>query len=224
MRNVFWLGLAVGLFAAGVAAAQDAVVRDDPEDRAIYTMGIALARDLETMQLTQDEIALLKRGLDDHYARKPRGRYEQELRNLKSFQRARVQLAIQKEKADSDEFVQERLETESAQKTLSGMVFVKLVDGTGTSPTTEDIVTYHYHGTLRDGTIFDSSMDRGQSVVAPVAGLQPCLFEGLQRMKVGGRARFYCPSELGFDDRGLEPFVKPGAALVYEVQLLEIRS
>jgi len=151
-------------------------------------------------------------------------RYEQELRNLKSFQRAREQLAIQKEKADSDEFVQDQLETESAQKPPSGMVFVKLVDGTGTSPTPEDIVTYHYHGTLRDGTIFDSSMDRGQSVVAPVAGLQPCLFEGLQRMKVGGRARFYCPSELGFDDRGLEPFVKPGAALVYEVQLLEIRS
>jgi len=223
MAKVFWLGLAIGLLAGGVAAAQDQVALDDPEDRAIYTMGIALARDLETMQLSQEEIALLKRGLDDYYAKIPRVRYEQELRNLKSFQRARIQLAIQKEKQDSDAFVKDQVKTEGAEQTPSGLVFVKLVDGTGAAPTPEDIVAYHYHGTLRDGTIFDSSMDRGQAVAAPVAGLQPCLFEGIQRMKIGGRARFYCPSELGYDDRGLEPFVKPGAALVYEVQLLEIR-
>ena len=227
MAKRLWLGcvLGFGMLAASGALAQDVGGGlDDPEDRAIYTMGIALARDLETMQLSAEEIGILKRGLDDYYAKTPRVRFEQELRNLKSFQRARVQLAIQKEKADSDAYVLEQAKTTGAETLPSGLVFQKLVEGTGAAPTAEDIVSYHYHGTLRDGTIFDSSMDRGQAVAAPVAGLQPCLFEGIQRMKIGGRARFYCPSELGFGDRGADPFVKPGAALTYEIQLLEVRQ
>jgi FKBP-type peptidyl-prolyl cis-trans isomerase FkpA/FKBP-type peptidyl-prolyl cis-trans isomerase FklB len=83
-------------------------------------------------------------------------------------------------------------------------------------------VKVHYQGTLIDGTVFDSSLQRGEPVSFPLGNVIKCWTEGLQQMKVGGKSRLVCPANLAYGDRGSPPNIKPGATLVFEVELLEI--
>src|SRR6185295_3867195 len=85
-----------------------------------------------------------------------------------------------------------------------------------------DRVKVHYHGTLADGTVFDSSVDRGTPATFPLNGVIPCWTEGLQQMKVGGKSKLICPSDVAYGDRGSPPKIKPGSTLVFDVELLEI--
>ena len=81
----------------------------------------------------------------------------------------------------------------------------------------------HYHGTLRDGTVFDSSVQRGEPISFPLSGVIPCWTEGVQKMKVGGKAKLVCPSDTAYGDGGQGP-IPGGAALMFEVQLLAIED
>ena len=94
--------------------------------------------------------------------------------------------------------------------------------GTGPSPKATDKVKVHYHGTLPDGTVFDSSVQRGEPIVLPLERRDPCWTEGVQMMKVGGKSKLVCPSDIAYGDQGRPPAIKPGATLVFEVELLEI--
>ena len=82
----------------------------------------------------------------------------------------------------------------------------------------------HYHGTLRDGTVFDSSVERGTPATFPLNRVVPCWTEGLQKIKVGGKAKLVCPSSIAYGDRGAPPKIKPGAPLVFEVELIGIEA
>jgi FKBP-type peptidyl-prolyl cis-trans isomerase FkpA/FKBP-type peptidyl-prolyl cis-trans isomerase FklB len=83
-------------------------------------------------------------------------------------------------------------------------------------------VKVHYHGTLTDGTVFDSSVQRKEPATFPLNGVIPCWTEGVQLMKAGGKSRLVCPASLAYGDRGAPPRIRPGATLVFEVELLEI--
>jgi FKBP-type peptidyl-prolyl cis-trans isomerase FkpA/FKBP-type peptidyl-prolyl cis-trans isomerase FklB len=83
-------------------------------------------------------------------------------------------------------------------------------------------VKVHYHGTLRDGSVFDSSRERGVPAQFPLDRVIPCWTEGLQRMKVGGRSKLVCPASIAYGDRGAPPRIAPGAALAFEVELLDV--
>jgi FKBP-type peptidyl-prolyl cis-trans isomerase FkpA/FKBP-type peptidyl-prolyl cis-trans isomerase FklB len=107
-------------------------------------------------------------------------------------------------------------------KTPSGAVVTILRPGTGPSPKPTDKVKVHYHGTLTDGTVFDSSVQRGEPATFPVNGVIKCWTEGLQQLKVGGKARLVCPADTAYGDRGAPPRIKPGATLLFEVELLEV--
>ena len=107
-------------------------------------------------------------------------------------------------------------------KTASGAIVKTLKEGTGPSPTAANTVKVHYHGTLTDGTVFDSSVKRGDPATFPLGGVIKCWTEGVQMMKVGGKSRLTCPANVAYGDRGAPPTIRPGATLVFEVDLLEI--
>ena len=106
--------------------------------------------------------------------------------------------------------------------TPSGLVFLSLKEGKGTSPQATDKVRVHYRGTFPDGKEFDSSYARGQPAEFPLDRVIKCWTEGVQRIKVGGRAKLTCPPAIAYGERGAGGVIPPGATLQFEVELLAI--
>src|SRR5262249_5310790 len=126
------------------------------------------------------------------------------------------------EKKASEAFLAKAAAEKGAVKTPSGLVYTEIKPGTGPSPAATDKVKVHYTGTLTDGTVFDSSVQRGQPASFPLNQVIKCWTEGVQKMKVGGKSKLVCPSDIAYGDDGRPPTIKPGATLVFEVELLEI--
>lgn len=108
--------------------------------------------------------------------------------------------------------------------TSSGLVFRSLKDGTGASPKASDTVKVHYRGTFPDGREFDSSYKRNDAIEFPLNGVIPCWTEGVQRMKVGGKAKLTCPATIAYGQRGAGNVIPPNATLLFEVELLAING
>jgi len=108
--------------------------------------------------------------------------------------------------------------------TNSGIVITMLKDGTGASPKPSDTVKVHYRGTLTNGKEFDSSYGRGQPASFPLNRVIPCWTEGVQAIKVGGKAKLVCPPNLAYGSRGVPGTIPPDATLVFEVELLDIQK
>jgi FKBP-type peptidyl-prolyl cis-trans isomerase FkpA len=111
-----------------------------------------------------------------------------------------------------------------AQVTASGMVYRSLKDGSGASPKASDKVKVHYRGTLPDGKEFDSSYKRNEAIEFPLSRVIPCWTEGVQLMKVGGKAKLTCPPATAYGDRGAGGVIPPKATLLFEVELLAING
>lgn len=108
--------------------------------------------------------------------------------------------------------------------TASGLVYESVTDGNGSQPGAADTVKVHYRGTYPDGREFDSSYKRGQPIEFPLDRVIPCWTEGVQRMKVGGKARLTCPPAIAYGSRGGPGGVPPNATLLFEVELLGVRA
>ncbi len=106
----------------------------------------------------------------------------------------------------------------------SGLVYRSLKDGSGASPQASDRVRVHYRGTFPDGKEFDSSYARKEAAEFPLGGVIRCWTEGVQRMKVGGKARLTCPPSIAYGERGAGGVIPPNATLVFEVELLGING
>ncbi|MBV8471199.1 MAG: FKBP-type peptidyl-prolyl cis-trans isomerase [Burkholderiaceae bacterium] len=106
--------------------------------------------------------------------------------------------------------------------TASGLVYEELRAGDGIQPHSSDRVRVHYVGHLLDGTEFDSSVKRGQPAEFPLAGVIRCWTEGVQRMRVGGKARLTCPAKLAYGERGAGGVIPPNATLIFEIELLGV--
>ena len=107
-------------------------------------------------------------------------------------------------------------------KTSSGIAITMLKDGTGASPKSSDTVKVHYRGVLADGKEFDSSYGRGQPATFPLNRVIPCWTEGVQTMKVGGKAKLVCPPNLAYGSRGVPGTIPPDSTLIFEIELLDI--
>jgi FKBP-type peptidyl-prolyl cis-trans isomerase FkpA len=107
--------------------------------------------------------------------------------------------------------------------TASGLTITHTTEGTGESPAATDVVLVHYHGTYPDGRVFDSSVERGEPARFSLNRVIPCWTEGVQLMKVGGKAKLVCPPEIAYGRRGAPPSIPPNATLHFEVELLEIQ-
>lgn len=123
--------------------------------------------------------------------------------------------------AQSD-FAQQAAKEPGAKVTASGLVFRSLQDGQGASPVASDKVKVHYRGTLPDGKEFDSSFKRNQPIDFPLSAVIPCWTEGVQLMKVGGKAKLTCPPAIAYGSRGAGGVIPPNATLQFEVELIAI--
>lgn len=125
--------------------------------------------------------------------------------------------------AEGEEFVKGFMDcNEEAIKTDSGLVYYSMKEGEGAQPDLTNTVEVHYHGTLIDGTVFDSSVDRGQTISFPLGGVIKGWQEGLALMKEGGKATLVIPSELAYGEAGSGDTIPPGATLKFEVELFKV--
>jgi FKBP-type peptidyl-prolyl cis-trans isomerase FkpA len=122
------------------------------------------------------------------------------------------------------DFAQQAAKEPGARVTASGLVFKSLQDGQGASPLASDKVKVHYRGTLPDGKEFDSSFKRNQPIDFPLSAVIPCWTEGVQLMKVGGKAKLTCPPAIAYGSRGAGGVIPPNATLQFEVELIAIAS
>ena len=130
--------------------------------------------------------------------------------------------AMASEKEKGAKFLAENKKQPGVIETASGLQYKVVKMGDGPKPTATDKVKVHYHGTLIDGTVFDSSVERGEPITFPLNGVIRGWTEGVQLMPVGSKFIFYIPSELAYGDRGAGQIIKGGATLIFEVELLEI--
>lgn len=125
--------------------------------------------------------------------------------------------------AVTNDAIDKAAKEKGAVKTPSGMVYKSIKEGKGKSPNASSTVEVNYRGTLTNGKEFDSSYKRNQSISFPLSGVIPCWTEGVQKMKVGGKAKLVCPPELAYGARGAGSDVPPNATLIFEVELLNIK-
>jgi FKBP-type peptidyl-prolyl cis-trans isomerase FkpA len=209
--------------AAAAGASPAAVATDDP--KLFYALGMLLGQNVRILHLTAAELEQVKAGLTDSAMGK---KSEIDLNTygpkLQQFGAARIKQVGEQEKARGVAFRDAAAKEAGAVQTPSGMVYKENAAGTGKSPAAADTVKVHYRGTLIDGTEFDSSIARGQPAEFPLNGVIPCWTEGVQRMKVGGKARLVCPANIAYGDQGRPPTIPGGATLVFDVELMEIKA
>jgi FKBP-type peptidyl-prolyl cis-trans isomerase FkpA len=196
---------------------------DSEDSRTLYAMGTMLARSLAALDLSTEELAAVTSGIEDTVLGvEPKVAVAEYRSQIQAFTSARRAAAAEREKAAGQAFADELAATAGAQRTDSGLVFVEQTAGEGDSPAATEQVRVHYHGTLRDGTVFDSSVERGEPATFPLNRVIPCWTEALQLMKPGGKARLVCPADIAYGDRGSPPRIPPGATLAFDVELLEV--
>jgi FKBP-type peptidyl-prolyl cis-trans isomerase FkpA len=193
------------------------------EQKTLYAVGLAVAGSLSVFALSAADLELVKAGMTDGVLNRQR---QVDLQaygpKIQELQRARASVVAAAEQKTGQATVDKAAAEKGATKTASGLVIVPIKPGTGASPKATDRVKVHYHGTLADGSVFDSSVQRNEPATFPLNGVIPCWTEGLQLMKVGGKSRLVCPAALAYGDRGAPPRIKPGSTLTFEVELLEI--
>ena len=191
------------------------------DQKLVYAIGLLMQRSLDQFDLSAAELDVLKRALTDAAAGTPAIEIDEWGPKIEGFAAARGERVLAREKAASVGYLAKAAAEPGAVRTVSGLIYRELSAGTGPVPAADAAVRVHYRGTLINGTEFDSSYRRNESAQFPLRGVIPCWTEGVQKMKVGGKARLVGPSDLAYGDEG-RPSIPGGATLVFEIELLEI--
>ena len=211
------------ILATAVNAAAEGPKLETEEQKTLYALGLTINRSLSPFNLSPSELELVEAGLADGGLHKPpKVDLQTYGPKIKQIQEARAAAVAAAEKKSGQVFVDQAAREPGATKTASGLIMIPITPGTGASPKATDTVTVKYEGRLTDGTVFDSSRQRGESATVPLNGVIKCWTEALQLAKVGGKSRLVCPAALAYGDQGWPPLIKPGATLVFEVELLGI--
>lgn len=216
----------VALLLAAAACAPTPEPKPKPvvtdRDKTFHALGLYLATLVEPFSLTPEELDLVADGLRAGVAGKGVVKmqdFEKNVHDL-SLERLAARAGVRKQ-ADA-KLVAPLVSSPQARKLASGAVYVPVEEGTGRQPVKTDFVKVHYRATLADGTEFDSSRARGEPKVTPLDRSLVCWSDGIQQMRVGGKARIVCPSDTAYGDRGAFQQIPGGATLVYDLELLSI--
>jgi FKBP-type peptidyl-prolyl cis-trans isomerase FkpA len=220
MRKII-VAVVVLLMVVPVWAAQP----DTEDQKTLYALGAILAKQLSVFNLSADEYDYLQQGMKDAAAgKKLAAEPDAYMQKINALAQTRMQAAAVKQKELAKPYLENAAKEEGAKKTASGLIYKQIKAGTGPQPKATDIVKVNYTGSFIDGKVFDSSVQRGQPVEFPLGQVIPCWTEGVSMMKVGGKAKLVCPSELAYGDQGKPPIIAGGATLTFEVELLEIKA
>ena len=217
-----WVACVLSLGLCAVAA--DAQTLNTDQDKTLYALGLAIGNNVKDFNLTPAELALVNAGINDAAQHKEA---KVDLNTygpkIQALAQERSSASANNEKKASGAFLEKMAKEPGAVRSSTGVIYIPVKVGTGASPKADSTVKVHYHGTLRDGSVFDSSVQRGEPISFPLNMVIPCWTEGVQKMKVGGKAKLVCPSDTAYGDRGQGP-IPGGAALMFEVQLLSIEN
>jgi FKBP-type peptidyl-prolyl cis-trans isomerase FkpA len=207
---------------AGMGTDFSSVGLTTEDERVLYTLGQYLGQNVVDAGLSEEELAPVMAGLSDSALRRPsRVDLDQYGSILPIFMQQRIMATSQTDLANASEFMEEQAALPGATRTDSGIVIQEITAGTGAQPAADDTVTVHYHGTLPNGQVFDSSVQRGEPATFPLDQVIPCWSEAVQTLKVGGKSRLVCPPDLAYGPGGA-PGIPGNSPLVFEVELLEI--
>ena len=198
-----------------------------PEERkkVLYALGAMVAQRTTLAQagLDEAELAEVMAGFSDATLGNPlKFPTAENMPKVDQFLKERAKIRGEQEKEKGMKYLEEQAKAPGAQKTASGLIYFETQAGTGAQPTPADTVKVHYKGTLINGTEFDSSYKRGTPAEFPLGGVIKCWTEGVAKMKVGGKARLVCPSDIAYGERGAGGSIPPNAVLNFEVELIGI--
>jgi FKBP-type peptidyl-prolyl cis-trans isomerase FklB len=216
--------------APATPAAAEAAPAATPADVS-YCIGTMIAGNLKQQGVKVD-IAELTKGLTDTLeGKKPRIEPAEVQKIMMAFQQEQMKAqqekasgAATKNKEEGTAFLAKNGKEEGVVTTASGLQYKILKQGDGAKPAATDKVKVHYHGTLLDGKVFDSSVDRGEPISFPLDGVIKGWTEGVQLMPVGSKFKFFIPSDLAYGDGGAGADIGPGSTLIFEVELLAIEA
>jgi FKBP-type peptidyl-prolyl cis-trans isomerase len=228
MKSYFIPVLALGLLVSS-APAQDKPDLTNPKQKTSYAIGLDIATSLKRQEFEVDAKALTA-GIADGFAGKPALTEEEMKAALMDLQKSAMAKAEEKQKAAAETnlkageaFLAANAKKEGVKTTASGLQYKVIKSGNGASPKPTDTVKVHYTGTLVDGTVFDSSVQRGMPATFPVKGVIPGWTEALQLMKVGDKWQLVIPAKLAYGEDGPGP-IGPNSTLIFEVELLGIEK
>jgi FKBP-type peptidyl-prolyl cis-trans isomerase FkpA len=207
--------------AAAKPATPAPVVLATDDEKSIYALGLSLYRSLGQFDLSPHEFELVKRALADAAAGKPAVDLNDWKLKIGPLARDRSARVAERQKVVSAAYMVKAAAEPGAIRTESGLIYRETRAGSGDSPKATDTVKVQYRGTLVDGTEFDSSYRRAEPAQFALNGVISCWTEGVQKMKPGGKAVLVCPASLAYGDQG-RPSIPGGAALIFEIELLEI--
>jgi FKBP-type peptidyl-prolyl cis-trans isomerase len=199
------------------------------KEKASYCIGLEAGNSIR-MQFSDMDIQLLKTGFEDAIKRNRPRVTESEFQNImnsvkqqvQAQQKAFVSQLAQKNRKQGEEFLEQNKQKEGVQDTASGLQYKVLTEGSGDKPHLTDAVKVHYKGTFIDGTMFDSSYERGEPATFPVDRVIAGWSEALQLMTVGSKFQIFVPGYLAYGEAGFAPHIEPNKVLCFEMELLEI--
>jgi len=207
---------------ASKSAAPSAAVLKNSADSFSYAIGLSIASFYKAQGINDINNNLVLKALADAKVDKALLNESQVNNCIVAFmQKARTEKASPNKKA-GEAFLAENKKKAGVVVLPSGLQYQVIKEGTGPKPTADDQVKVHYHGTLIDGTVFDSSVERGQPITLGLKNVIPGWTEALQLMPVGSKWKLFIPSDLAYGDNPAGPAIKEGSTLIFEVELIEI--
>jgi len=193
-------------------------------DSISYGIGVVFADQLKSKGITEVNTDILAKAMAEYFSGTTHITLE-EGQNIMMLHMAKVKKErMSKAKEDGEKFLAENAKKPGVKVTESGLQYEVIKSGLGDAhPTMESTVETHYHGMLVDGTVFDSSVNRGKTISFPLGKVIKGWIEGLQLMKVGDKFRFFIPSDLAYGPNGSGGIIPPHAALIFEVELFDIK-
>lgn len=218
----------VGLVLAGCDSQTSEVKLESPAQKASYGIGLNMGKSLAQEGMDDLDSKAVAQGIEDAIGKKEQRLKDDELVEAFAFlqKRAEERMATMNEESAKagKKFLEENGKREGVVTTKSGLQYEILNKAEGDQPKATDVVSVHYEGKLTDGSVFDSSIERGSPIELPVSGVIPGWVEGLQLMHVGEKYKLYIPSELAYGEQSPTPAIPANSVLVFELELLEIKA